>query len=101
MRITAVKSGGSPQIDVEIRRNASALAICFSVARFIREHHAQPFFDALVLIKSGLQVVLVMRPAWMRHSPIFLRNQNHPNWWDQKRRQPKVRLAVNTLFPLV
>ena len=39
------------------------------------EHDAHAFAGALVLRQRGRRSSSVMRPAWIRHSPIFLRNE--------------------------
>src|SRR5262249_49409968 len=56
--------------------NASAFAICFSVARFMRTSTTPTRSPVrLCSANAACRSSSVMRPAWIRHSPIFLRTQ--------------------------
>ncbi|OLE84615.1 MAG: hypothetical protein AUF76_02855 [Acidobacteria bacterium 13_1_20CM_2_65_9] len=76
MRTTAFASGGSSARLTYGKPswNASAFAICFSVARFMRTSTTPTRSPVRLCSASAVRrSSSVMRPAWIRHSPIFLR----------------------------
>ena len=76
IRMTAAGSGGfSARLTYgKPSWKASALAICFSVARFIRTSTTPTRSPVRLCSSSAMRrSSSVMRPAWIRHSPIFLR----------------------------